>query len=343
MTASAGYSFRLRFRLTRTHIGSDEVALDLGASVGLPPGKVVMKPVKPELTIADSDEFAVVGSDFPSAEAARTAANAWQDELQIAFASAKIGADFGVRFAGGSTLSAHAIRAAEEASGRPVRNERLGADVFLSDAAPLYFAFSATGHANVVIDQLLGLLLATHLRAPAVDETQRAAFAVYSAAFTLQDPDARFLTLMTAVEVLIDPKPRAPEVIKHVDSLIRATQASGLGASDKTSVTGSLRWLRKQSIGRAGRDLAATLGDRTYAELNAEDFFRACYKIRSKLVHGQVPLPERDDVSLLAAHLERFVGDLLSGGLAVALPAFAVEGPQRERWDEATSTVAPAS
>ena len=49
--------------------------------------------------------------------------------------------------------------------------------------------------------------------------------------------------------------------------------------------------------------------------LDARKFFKVCYEIRSRLVHGQAPRPTRDEVGAVAAHLENFVGDLLSGPL----------------------------
>jgi hypothetical protein len=58
--------------------------------------------------------------------------------------------------------------------------------------------------------------------------------------------------LMMAVETLLKLQPR-PE-----------SSLADLPKSEKSSLLDSLKWLRYQSIGQAGRALAATLGDRTY-------------------------------------------------------------------------------
>ena len=73
--------------------------------------------------------------------------------------------------------------------------------------------------------------------------------------------------------------------------------------------------LWRESVGQAGRWLAHTLGKREYMGKTAPAFFSACYELRSRLVHGHMPRPSRDDVDVTAANLELFVGHLLSGPL----------------------------
>lgn len=75
-----------------------------------------------------------------------------------------------------------------------------------------------------------------------------------------------------------------------------------------------------ESIGQAGRRLARTLEPRTYQGFAPATFFIRCYEMRSKLVHGHIPRPDRGEVDLLAANLETFVGDLLSGSLLHEVP-----------------------
>jgi hypothetical protein len=102
--------------------------------------------------------------------------------------------------------------------------------------------------------------------------------------------------------------------------MIRLTQAADLPASEKSSLLGSLQWLRRQSIRQAGKALAATLGERTYMDMTPPKFFAHCYDLRSTLVHGETPLPKRQEVDVSAAQLERFVADLLSRELLDAVP-----------------------
>jgi hypothetical protein len=88
----------------------------------------------------------------------------------------------------------------------------------------------------------------------------------------------------------------------------------------KSSLLGSLRWLRFQSIGQAGRALAATLGNRTYLDMTPSKFFAHCYDLRSRLVHRATSLPERREVDAAVPQLEQFVADLLSRELLDTVP-----------------------
>ncbi|MGC5165573.1 hypothetical protein [Luteimicrobium sp. DT211] len=181
----------------------------------------------------------------------------------------------------------------------------------------------------------LGQSAVAYRRGHLVDLRRRLAFAVYSSSFSVTEPDARFLVLMAALEALIEPKQRPSEVVDHVDALIASTKASNLPDAEKASLVRSLNWLRVQSIGQAGRELASTLGEKVYDGRKPAAFFKRCYSTRSDLIHGNIPLPERQDVDRMAAILQRFVGDLLSGALATDLPPFEPEGPGRQAWEDA--------
>ena len=64
-----------------------------------------------------------------------------------------------------------------------------------------------------------------------------------------------------------------------------------LGPSNRQPVTGTLRFLYKESIRQAGKRLASTLGDRSYMGEKPAVFFTRCYDLRSALAHGDYPRP----------------------------------------------------
>jgi hypothetical protein len=82
------------------------------------------------------------------------------------------------------------------------------------------------------------------------------------------------------------------------------------------------------------RTASATHGDAGAAKLVAHSspmntqlgtdlpskFFADCYELRRRLVHGTTPLPERREVDVSAAQLERFVAHLLSHELLDTVP-----------------------
>ena len=98
------------------------------------------------------------------------------------------------------------------------------------------------------------------------------------------------------------------------------TQAADLPDSEKSSLLGSLKWQRLQSIGQAGKAPAATLGDRIYMDMTPSKFFIHCYELRSRLVHGASSRPDRQELDASAAQLERFVAHLLSHELLDKVP-----------------------
>jgi len=118
---------------------------------------------------------------------------------------------------------------------------------------------------------------------------------------------------MVAVETLFDQNMRSKEVQEHLKELIHLTKvSSAISPDERNSLIGSLQSLNKESIGQAGRKLVTCLGNRTYGEQKPHAFFTTCYEIRSKLVHGHVPRPTREEIASICVSLESFVGDLIS-------------------------------
>jgi hypothetical protein len=138
------------------------------------------------------------------------------------------------------------------------------------------------------------------------------AFELYSAAQFERSARARFLTLITVIEALGQPKPRRPKAVAHVEELIDLTRQSGLTAGEIDSLTGSMNWLKSESISRTGRDLVeGMLGGEQFGNMRAKDFFAHCYEVRSQLVHlGKQPSPDID-MGTLATELDRLVASLL--------------------------------
>jgi hypothetical protein len=159
-----------------------------------------------------------------------------------------------------------------------------------------------------------------------IPDRDRLAYDLYAASFFQRGPDARYLMLMAALEALIEPQPRPAASIEHVERLIELTSESELPDPEINSMVGTLEWLREESIGQAGRRLAATVGERRYMDNNETptQFFTRCYALRSNLVHGHVPRPAESDVGSRAASLEVFVGHLISGGLLDAVDIDAI-------------------
>jgi hypothetical protein len=144
-----------------------------------------------------------------------------------------------------------------------------------------------------------------------LSEERQVTYDIFSAALGLAPGDAQYAMLMAALETMIKPRPRSSESIKHVSRLIELTRESGLPEWEIGSLTGSLKWLYHESINQAGKIIATTLGPRTYMDERPAVFFRRCYEIRSRLLHGSDPLPSAHDVRSRIPSLIEFVADLI--------------------------------
>lgn len=263
--------------------------------------------------VRDARNLVVVGRGYQSEEEARTQAAVWRDALEASFARLVVGADFGDRSPKGTYTDA-GLRWLEQQHARRVLNDEHGTMVYRSDPQPLFASMSTEYFVGKSSDLLIEALADAVDAGASPSPQQRLAYDLFSLSFFQTSGDARFITLMMAVETLLEPQPRSERPRAHVDELIRLTRASELEQPDIDSLVGSLRSLRDESIAAAGKRLASSLGDRRFMD-GAEDpvtFFSRCYSLRSRLIHGAVPRPTRDEVDHRAASLEQFVGKLLS-------------------------------
>jgi hypothetical protein len=264
-------------------------------------------------SIADAKELVLRGAGYATQEAAQTAGIRWVSSLIVAFAANGLGADLGLR---GSDPWIDPDYLAQQATEEwPVILPDLRSlMVFEAEPKPNFMRLNiGDWTVGKPVDRLRKAVLAAYADADEVTERQYLAFSTYSRSFGL-DPDARLVTLVSAVELLLEFRPRPPDARDMVDSWIAQVDRSSLPKNEKDSLTGSLEFLRNESIGQAVRRLALKLGARRYMGERAGKFLTACYTLRSQLVHGTA-IPPLDEVQLRAAELERMVGDLISVSL----------------------------
>jgi hypothetical protein len=275
--------------------------------------EVRLRPRAGGSALRDEKELLLTGRSYQSQSEAAHSARRWQGLLQKAFARVNIGADFGSRAPEGG-LTKHGKKLFEGSSGRRVLDDVHGILVF--ECEPSNTVFARANPVGVVMgvqaDRLAAALTAARELGAVMTDHEELAYDLYSASFSEPSADARFITLMMAVETLIDPHPRPLPVRAYVEMLITQTEAADLPKEEIESILGTLNGLRDESVGQAGRRLASQLGDRTYMDEAPGKFFAKCYMTRSRLVHGNAPLPPRAAVAKQAASLERFVADLLS-------------------------------
>jgi hypothetical protein len=308
------YCFRVGFRLgRRVRIQSDGHELVLRQNgdehVSIRAGGDDDTPLK------DAEQVSLRGGRYATEDSAREAGERWVFRLQAAFARLRIGADFGLRSPRGM-ITPHGLKWFESMTGRRMLASAPGVLVFECDPEP---RFVRVGPFSAVVgkpgERLVHLVNVAAHRGVVLSERDRLAFDLYSASFSETSADARFMLLMMPAETLIEQNDRPDDVRAHVERLIEDTRNSQLASDEIESLVGSLEWLKVESVGQAGRRLAATLGDRKYMDESPSTFFTHCYVTRSQLVHGRFPRPAAGAVGTRAANLEGFVGDLLGAAL----------------------------
>ena len=200
--------------------------------------------------------------------------------------------------------------------GRPVRNDIHGIDVY-EHAAKLLFA-SVLGEAQVGKNppKLLNTFQREYLHPRHLTEKQVVASEIYASSFFDVYPRSRFITLVTAVEALLE-RPKRPNVVKGlVEEFRDKTQLSNIDEKTKESIIRGLGDLQCESITQAGRTLAGRLiPDGLFDGQSSADFFAHCYGLRSRILHRGKIDDELLDVWHLANVMEGFVAKLLLAAL----------------------------
>lgn len=136
------------------------------------------------------------------------------------------------------------------------------------------------------------------------------AYELYHASHFETSPRAKFLTLMMAIECLLERQNVDDDVKSHLDILLAITEQSEKQAIK--DLKGRLGELKKESITATGKQfIKKHLGGKEYMDKPAEVFFNDCYKYRGSLVHdGRVELKEKD-FSKVTGELSKLVANLL--------------------------------
>ena len=314
------HSFRLRVRRAARSSGTLDV---VGPTLRIPTaegrGSVALTSPNQEKELKDSSEWILSGSGYPSADDAWQAGRHLRNVLLLAMARLRIGADDGRDIRQGG-WGEDALSAIARTNGRPAVNDTLGLTVFSSLPQPTLIpaGWPDGPRLQAVMDARYFIQYCSD--AMSIDfsskDSQLQSLEIYHASCFLENDNARFLLLVTAIEALLSLKSRSESALRHADELIRATRESTLEESGKASILGALRWLKFESINQAGQRLAnELLGGRRYGNFSSAEFFKRCYNARSRIAHGEVALSSREEIRRLISPLEMYVVDLITSAL----------------------------
>ena len=308
------YDFRLRFNFPGAYrINSDVDEIEL---LVLPHGErirlrsdAIGKPIK------DYDRAAVCGGSFASEDQARDAAEKSKRALLCWAIEQRLGIDFGDGKQR-SIVTNQGLAMLQKKYGCPVRNDIHGIDVY-EHVEKLKFV-SVSGKATVGKHslRLIDTFQREYLSSRQLTEKEVLASEIYASSFFDVSSRSRFITLVTAVEALLEPLKRSDKVEALVEELKATTQKSKIDEPTRESMIGSLERLRHQSIRQAGRTLADRLIPNEFfdGQLSA-DFFTRCYDLRSQILHRGKIEDDSVDMLHLANVMESFVARLLLAAL----------------------------
>lgn len=266
--------------------------------------------------IKDHSRAALIGGPYPSVAEAEAVAGRAKRALLIWAVRSRIGIDLGGRPPRG-VITTTGLQWLTEQSGGPVRTDVHGIDIFEHVDGLVFATFNAEvalGKAAPAFVEQVAASITTPL---SLSAKQALAGEILSASYFDASDGSRFITLITAAEALLDPKPRATAAQELVSKLIQIVHESGLDKATRALISGSLQRLKSESIGQAGRALAdRLLPGRVYHGQPPARFFTFCYNLRSSILHnGAVPAGTKDFPSVCAAAQE-LACDLLIASFA---------------------------
>jgi len=325
--------FTFWYRLTvaeRSVIGIEAPVLTLYTATGQP--DVVLTSTDMKTPLKTAKEIALRSAGWSTEKEADVKGAWYAARLDLALVRHRVGVR-PEQCVSRSMLAKSGLQMGEAQPDQRVLNDTYGLSVFPSDPPPRFARIGGAFLSQPNPERIVATF--SHLCSRELTLTSRDHLAIdlFNTSFLQPSSATRVVTLVMAVESLLEQLPRPPETLTLVDSFIKQAEGDeALVNSHRDSFLGSLRRLRLESIGSAGRRLAmARLGKRKYMNLAAPKFFDHCYCLRSKLVHGTAKQPSDQKVKSTAGAMEVFVAEMITQpflGLEAAEQAHVPDGAE---------------
>ncbi len=304
------YAFRIKFYLSQAGaISSDNPEEQFFISNGKT-AKIFCYKNK----LSESSEIYICTNGYSSVDEAKEEGKKIQKSILIASSLRRIFVDVGKDRATiiipkelkEKLLNEYKVEFIEEVHGLDVYNASKNIKIVKGTQPTLVTVNKATDLIKD-IQSLLSASISTYL-----NDKELLAFELYGASGFEKSPRSRFLTLMLAIESMIEQKDRPPKIINAIKYLIKIFETMNLNTDEIKSIKSGIFDLKIESISKSGQNLSKTLlGSKKYQGSDPSKFFKYCYKIRSNLVHNGEPNIPDHKFSGLAATLEIFVHDIL--------------------------------
>lgn len=275
----------------------------------------------------ESDKIALIGGPFVSEKDAWDRAAVTRRALLLWSIASRVGIDLGNNQASGG-MSDYLIKKLEASTDFPlIRRDVHGIDIFkVSSRGNLFSSGSAFMPAYKHISQLTEVLESSLRVGLRLSEKLQLACEIFSATSFFDSSDrSRFISMITAIEAMLDLNASSSKIRDLIDDFILTTQSSLDEPNEVKALVSRLSLLKRESIRQAGQKFAqTTLPDQTYKGLLPGVFFKKCYDIRSKIVHnGKTSLSAAEFTSWTDWY-SIFMRDLLLKSVRIENPDLAI-------------------
>lgn len=249
-TNVAGFGFRLSFVLPgKDYIAADSEALVLFEDAAGP--RVRLRSGARGTPIKQHSAASIVGGPYASADDARRAGESARTGLLFWAIRSRTGVDVADRKPRGAFTNMGLEWVQQQVGGR-VRAARPGLDIFEYSDEIAFVALNgdlAVGRGQ----ELFASIIQSALERPSVlSERQVLAGQLYCASYFDLGERSLFLTQMSALEALLEPRRRRSDALGMLRGFQQVVRQSGLDDDTRHAMLGSLKWLEAESIGQAG-------------------------------------------------------------------------------------------
>ncbi len=269
--------------------------------------------------ITESTTFIISCGGFSSEEEAFIQGNNVKKSLLISGPLLGIGIDVGKDLTG-ARMSTGMKNSMFEKTGVKIIEDVHGLSVYSEEHPTQVLSCSGSGVVQPwTASQFIETIKSLSNKQLELSEKELLCLELYGASHFERSIRATFLTLVLAIESLIEPEKRGKEATNHVNLLIKLTNDyCSLSSSEKSSIKGSLQWLYQDSISQSLKKLASKyLSHKEYGGLSSQKFISKCYEFRSNLVHNGKLKDKKINLGVYTSQLNVFLSDLLQEKIGI--------------------------
>lgn len=297
------YAFRIKFKFCEgDSINASENSIDL--PIQIKDQKLRLRAVDSE-SIKDATALTIGCGGFSTRKEAESYGIRVKDALSLSGALLRRGIDVGKEktlTGAGQVLKdefkKRGYQLIDDVHGLSIYRDDIETKVITAHPPSILVAFSP--------DRFLTEIERAYELSPHLTQKAKIAFDLHNSSYFEASPNARFLTLISVVEVLSITEDLSHEVITLIDEFIRIAKGSSLSSDEKSNLISRIGGLKKQSVSSSARSLVNQyLGD------EHASFFAKTYDIRSGLLHDGVLRCNEQEFRSMLNSLTTMVSDLL--------------------------------